>query len=187
MSALSRQPRSTKHRLPCEAVSIPSMETEGYCHACYKLHCVVARLRAHTSAILPNRGRLERGRFLQRADATVEQHRRARVSGVGDDTCLDDMEKHLLSSLCDQLAVQSVTQGACLSCDYMAYHPLLNEAFLAVIMEVHAKVLERRPADGSKVLLATSLGLQAHRKTAQSQESVVVQKAMVVTLRISTS
>ncbi|KAH7094126.1 hypothetical protein BKA62DRAFT_676260 [Auriculariales sp. MPI-PUGE-AT-0066] len=87
------------------------------------------------------------------------------------------------------IGFQTVIQGTCVSWNYIVYHPASNGTFVGETMEVdaeiledHAVVCERRPVNGSRVLLATSLGLQAHRKSMHSEEFSVIQKAKVVVL-----
>ncbi|KAH7088644.1 hypothetical protein BKA62DRAFT_728082 [Auriculariales sp. MPI-PUGE-AT-0066] len=79
------------------------------------------------------------------------------------------------------IAFQTMTQATCVSWDY-----IIMEVDREVLDD-HATVLERQPVNGSRVLLATSLGLRAHRKVMKSQESSVIQKARVVALRDSRS
>ncbi|KAH7088649.1 hypothetical protein BKA62DRAFT_163360 [Auriculariales sp. MPI-PUGE-AT-0066] len=101
---------------------------------------------------------------------------------------------HALEVLRKANDFQSITQGQCVSWDYMVYHPPSNRTFHGDTMDVdtevledHAVILERHPVDESRLLLATSLGLQAHRKTMDLQETIVVQKAKAVAARSSTS
>ncbi|KAH7088643.1 hypothetical protein BKA62DRAFT_777197 [Auriculariales sp. MPI-PUGE-AT-0066] len=108
------------------------------------------------------------------------------------ETLVDSLMPRAVKVLRKAVAFQSITQGICVTWDYAIYHPALRGTFLEDTMEVdvdvqgdHPKLLERQPINGSQLLLATSLGLQAHRKTVQSQETIVVQKARVVVLRAS--
>ncbi|KAH7088613.1 hypothetical protein BKA62DRAFT_728468 [Auriculariales sp. MPI-PUGE-AT-0066] len=94
---------------------------------------------------------------------------------------VDSLTPRAVKLLRKAIVFQSATQGSCVLWDYDVME------VDAEVHDDHAMVLEKQPANGSRVLLVTAPGLQAHRKTAQSRETIVVQKAKVVAIHASVS
>jgi hypothetical protein len=107
------------------------------------------------------------------------------------DELMDPLIPRTIKFLRKAVELNDVIHRTCVSWDYVLFHPQVGQLFSVDTMEVdtevhgdHPGVVAQNPTNNSQVLLATSLGLEAHRKVSQhgvfSQESTTVQKAKVV-------